>query len=338
VIARVPARAGLVGNPSDGYNGRVLSVGVDNYAAEVELTPSEGVSITPAEGDHAEWESLSALTDESNRYGYMGGIPLIQGALAAYSAYIDQAELLPIPDGFRIAYRTSIPRQVGLAGSSAIVVATLRAVIQYHGVRVPASVVPSLALDAETRLGITAGLQDRVVQAYGGVVAMDFRQRRMQTEHGLAYGEYRFLDPAGLPPLYLAWSAAAAADSAIMHGVLRARFHAKDWAVTSGMKMLSALAEQAEEAVRTGDHDTLGALIDQSFDVRRRMIALPQKQLEMVERARSAGVSATFAGSGGAIVGAYRGVEHMNELQARLEPIGATVARLAVAPEFSGNA
>lgn len=40
---------------------------------------------------------------------------------------------------------------------------------------------PNLVLSAEEELGITAGLQDRVVQVYGGVVFMDFNRDHMQT-------------------------------------------------------------------------------------------------------------------------------------------------------------
>jgi glucuronokinase len=42
---------------------------------------------------------------------------------------------------------------------------------------------PNLVLSAEEELGITAGLQDRVVQVYGGVVYMDFDRDHMQA-HG----------------------------------------------------------------------------------------------------------------------------------------------------------
>ncbi len=335
-LTRIPARAGLVGNPSDGYGGRVVAVAVDNYAAEVELTPCQGVSITPARHDQAEWDSLPALLDHSERYGYRGGGAIIQAALAAYAAFLDRSGR-PMPDaGFRLAYRTSVPRQVGLAGSSAIALAALRAVADFHRVKIEPILMPSLALAAEKRLGIVAGLQDRVVQHFGGVVSMDFRVRRMRTEHGLAYGEYRFLDPSGLPPLYLAWSEAAAAESNQIHAGLRDRFLAKEWVVVSGMKMLSGLAEQAEEAVRQGDHRLLASLIDESFNVRSRMVELPPTQAGMVDRARAAGASATFAGSGGAIVGSYSGIDQLNDLQARLEPLDATVVRVSVAPEFAG--
>lgn len=46
-------------------------------------------------------------------------------------------------------------------------------------------------LSVETReLGINAGLQDRVIQAYGGLVYMDFSKEHMHR----GYGEYEALD------------------------------------------------------------------------------------------------------------------------------------------------
>ena len=69
---------------------------------------------------------------------------------------------------FTLRYDTNIPRQVGLAGSSAIVTAALRCLMDFYGVTaadVPRHRLPQLVLDVERQeLGIQAGLQDRVVQ------------------------------------------------------------------------------------------------------------------------------------------------------------------------------
>ena len=60
-----------------------------------------------------------------------------------------------------------------------------------------------VVLDVErAELGISAGLQDRVVQALGGLVHMDFT--------GAGEGAqpvYTTLDPAMLPEMYLAYDA-----------------------------------------------------------------------------------------------------------------------------------
>ena len=49
--------------------------------------------------------------------------------------------------------------------------------------RIPIVDRPTLVLRAEEELGITAGLQDRVIQVYGGLVYMDFEREGMQ-RHG----------------------------------------------------------------------------------------------------------------------------------------------------------
>ena len=68
-----------------------------------------------------------------------------------------------------------------MAGSSAIIVATLRCLMEFYGVEIPRQVPPSLVLSVETEeLGIAAGLQDRVVQVYEGLVYMDFARDRME--------------------------------------------------------------------------------------------------------------------------------------------------------------
>ena len=62
-----------------------------------------------------------------------------------------------------------------MGGSSAIITAALRALCAYFNVEIPPAVQATLALETETReLGVPAGLQDRVIQAYEGLVYMDF--------------------------------------------------------------------------------------------------------------------------------------------------------------------
>ena len=59
---------------------------------------------------------------------------------------------------------------------------------------------PGLVLAAEEELGITAGLQDRVVQVYGGVVAMDFDAALMRRSGGVGRRGAR---PAGMLTSFL---------------------------------------------------------------------------------------------------------------------------------------
>ena len=139
-------------------------------------------------------------------HGYYGGIRLIKATIKRFVEYCE-ARGLPLHDrNFSIRYQTNIPRQVGLAGSSAIIVATLRCLMEFYDVEIPLDAQPSFVLSVEKEeLGITAGLQDRVIQVYEGLVYMDFDRSREHSVEGLTCYHYEPLDPALLPPLYVAY-------------------------------------------------------------------------------------------------------------------------------------
>ena len=44
---RVPARIGLLGNPSDGFGGRVIAATIDDFAATVVTEPADQWSSLP---------------------------------------------------------------------------------------------------------------------------------------------------------------------------------------------------------------------------------------------------------------------------------------------------
>ena len=87
---------------------------------------------------------------------------------------------------FTLSYDTNIPRQVGLAGSSAIVTATLNCLMKFFNLNdndLPKPKRASFILNVEsTELFIQAGLQDRVIQVYEGLVYMDFDDKLFEKQ------------------------------------------------------------------------------------------------------------------------------------------------------------
>src|SRR5262249_9737909 len=151
-------------------------------------------------------------------------------------------------------------------------------------------------------LGIAVGLQDRVIQTFEGLVYMDFGAGRERTVAGLRCYHYEPLDPALLPPLYIAHHESLGEPTEIFHNNIRERFRNGDRAVVEVMYKLAQLAASGREALLAGDAARLGELIDANFNLRRSIYRLPPWQIEMIEAARACGASAKFAGSGGAIV------------------------------------
>src|SRR5499426_733156 len=193
---RAYARAGLLGNPSDGYHGKTISISVRNYWAEVVLYEWDAVEIVLADDDRAKFDSIYELARDVRLHGYYGGIRLIKATIKRFVEHCHARDIALHDRKFSVRYSTTIPRQVGLAGSSAIIVATLRCLMEFYGVTLPLKVQPTFVLLVEQEeLGITVGLQDRVIQVYEGLVYMDFDRAREKTVDGLTSYCYERLDP-----------------------------------------------------------------------------------------------------------------------------------------------
>jgi glucuronokinase len=326
ISAHAYARAGLVGNPSDGYFGKTISCIVRNFCATVHLWESPHFEILPGAGDLGRFDSVDAFLRDIRLHGYYGGMRLIKATFKRFADYCHLAGIdLPHRNNFSVKFQTDIPRLVGLSGSSAIVVATLRALMQFYRVEIPLHLLPGLTLSVEKdELGISAGLQDRVIQNYEGIVYMDF-DRELLEKRG--YGIYERLEPPSPPPLYIAYDPERAEVSDVPHRNLRALFNQGDPTVVGAMKKYRDLTDRGREALLAGDWDALGAVMDENFDLRRTIMPIVPENLRMVEVARSTGASAKFAGSGGAIVGLYRDGRQYQQLVDALASLRCTVVR-----------
>ena len=329
---RAFARAGLLGNPSDGYHGKTISIIVRNFWAEVVLYEWDSVEIVLAQDDRARFHSIHDLAKDVQLHGYYGGIRLIKATIKRFVDYCNRKNLKLHDRNFSVRYQTNIPRQVGMAGSSALIVATLRALMEFYGIEIPREVQPSFVLSIEAEeLGITAGLQDRVIQVYEGVVYMNFDLSRERIIDGYKCYAYESLDPTCLPSIYVAYSAELSEPTEVFHNDIRGRYNRGEDKVVNAMKHFAELAEWGREALLKHDAARLAQLMNENFDTRRSIYDIAAWQVQMVEVARSCGASAKFAGSGGAIIGTYSGEAMFETLRARLAEIGC----LTIKPQVS---
>ena len=296
-------RAALIGNPSDGYFGKTIAFTFSNFAARVTLYESPELVIVPSRRDESTFAGIAALYDDVRLFGYYGGIRLLKSAIKSFYGYcLDNAVGLH-GQNFTVRYDSDIPNLVGLAGSSAIITATMRALLAFYGVTIPKPQLANLIRAVENReLGIAAGLQDRVAQVYQGMVYMDFDKRLFDKQ---GFGLYEPLQPARLPPLYIAYRTDLSEGSEVFHNNIRERFDRGEPAVVDAMTYWADLTVQAKSALNQGDWPKLAGLMDANFDKRKEIFQLSEGNLRMVATARSAGASAKFTGSGGAIIGTY---------------------------------
>jgi len=319
------ARAGLVGNPSDGYFGKTISFVIRNFKATVHLWESPHFEIVPSHGDFGKFETVNEFIRDIRLHGYYGGMRLIKASVKRFHDYFRQ-QGVELPDrSFTIEFDTDIPRLVGMSGSSAIITATMRALLQFYGVEVPKAYLPTLILSVEKEeLGISAGLQDRVIQVYEGMVCMDFEQSLIESR---GFGEYEELRPKKMPPLYLAYDPRRAEVSDVPHRNLRSLYESGDKTVVDTMKQFRGLVDRGRAALLGGDWEELHRVNNENFEMRRLIMNIAPENLRMVDVARGVGASAHFAGSGGAIVGLFHGGAQYQDLVDALGAIGCSVLR-----------
>jgi glucuronokinase len=322
------ARAGLLGNPSDGYYGKIIAVSVRNFAARVVLEESPEFQIVPAVEDEERYPSVRAFADKTRLYGYYGGVRLLKAAVRKFLDHCDGRGLALRDGNFTLRYASNIPRQLGLGGSSALVTAAMRTLMAYHGVEIPIELLPTLILSAEQdELEINAGFMDRVIQTYEGCVYMDLAEHLIR-ERG--YGHYERLDCGRLPDLYLAYKTSLGKVSGRVLNEIRRNYDRGDERTIATLKKIAALADAGKAALAQGDPALFARLLDENFDLRRSIMTISPANLEMIRTARFCGASASYAGSGGSIIGTYDGEAMFDRLAAALERLGATVIKPAI--------
>lgn len=319
------SRIGLLGNPSDGYHGKTIATVVKNFSAEVVLYEWPELEIILSRQDRCEFENIEELVEDVRLNGLYGGLRLIKAAIKVFAEYCRRRGYDLSSRNFALRYSTNIPRQVGLAGSSAIITAVWRALMEFYKIEVPNPELANLILSVETEeVGIAAGLQDRVCQVYEGLVYMDFDKDLFARD---GWGFYEKLDSGLLPPLYLAFRRNLSKISGVYHSNLRQRWEEGVPEVVQAMKEFADIAKAGRDCLLKRDYVTLAKLMDANFDLRSKLVKLDPTNVEMVRLARSLGVCAKYAGSGGAIVGICEDEDQFERLLQPFSELGCEVVR-----------
>jgi len=310
-------RAAVIGNPSDGYFGKTIAFFFSNFKASVQLYHSPDLKIYPQEMDITSFNSIHHLVENVNLKGYYGGIRLLKATIKVFYDYCNKQNIKIDNRNFTIRYHSDIPLRLGLAGSSAIITACMKALMSFYAVDIPKPIMANLVLSVETEeLGIAAGLQDRVTQAYEKPVFMDFNKKDMERQ---GYGSYRTLDADGFQNMYIAFRKNLSEGTEVVHNNLKARYNIGEKVVLEAMEKWIGLTDAYCSALKESNQQKIHDLINANFDLRRNLIPISKGNIEMVEAARSVGASAKFTGSGGAIIGTYANEEMFSKLEETLD-------------------
>ncbi|CAG8473473.1 21765_t:CDS:1 [Dentiscutata erythropus] len=136
MTTRSYARIGLMGNPSDGFYGKTISLLISNFFAEITLISNKfthAQEYSKIEFFHSImtttflFQSIEFLSILSFIEGYTNANRLFQPTCKVFFVYWKNNNLLLNKQSFRLFYEINIPRQVGLSGSSAIITALWKA-------------------------------------------------------------------------------------------------------------------------------------------------------------------------------------------------------------------
>jgi galactokinase/mevalonate kinase-like predicted kinase len=286
IRASAPGRAGIVGNPTDGYGGTVISCSLGERAV-VELTPAE--------------ETLLEIGGQRTPVRSRADLLLDGGHTDIAKAVLTLFDNAALEQRFHLTATTTVPMRAGLAGSTAMLVAILGAVLRLLDLTLNRYEVAETARKIEFEImGVTCGFQDQYMASFGGLNLMDFRGK--EPREATADPVFATLEPLApyVPelPLILA-NTGVQRHSGSVHKGLRERWLEGEPAVVEGYERIAALAREAKKALLAGDWVCLGRAMNENHAIQRDLGGSGEANERLIAAAFAAGAwGAKLAGAG----------------------------------------
>lgn len=288
IIATAPGRCGIVGNPSDMYGGSVLSI-----------TTTQRARCAIASSDRIILSSSGATTVIESR----DDLKLQGDNLDISRAALKWMDVDPEIAAFSLDLSTDIPMQAGLAGSTALVVATLGALNHHFGWRMHGWKLAETARKIEFHvMGVLCGFQDQHMAVFGGLNFMDFsgKERLDQDENEpLAVVEALAPHSRYAGNLLLAHTGIRH-HSGTVHKSPRQRWLEGDPVVRQTYARLTKLSQLAKRAWLDEDWPRVGELMNENHSLVAVLGGSGPENERLIDAAREAGAfGAKLAGAGG---------------------------------------
>lgn len=302
IIEVCPSRAALCGNPSDQHGGCVVAVPLWDFTATVTLSAS-GNGFAYYEQPIVASSFVEAI-ERARRQGPGEMSALVNASFSTWGALLERIKVKASRQDFTLSVSTTIPRQRGMGGSSAVITALFKALLRLHGLSDHSTLTPSrmahIVMSVETQeLMIKAGPQDRVVQWFCRPVLMDFSHAAYEHNSG-EHGEYRVLAIAELPKMALLTSNVPSHS-----GKVHSSINPRDRKIKKLMAEAAVLAQRAGQALEQCDLEELGNAMQRNAEIRVEAFGselLGEANMRLLEIAGKAKCPMNFTGSGGAAI------------------------------------
>lgn len=290
IRASAPGRCGIIGNPTDGYGGTVLSctLAERTYA---EIHPHDHLHLVM--GDQ---EDVPGSSDDFQPKGDYFDIPkLVLKHLGMTAGKLE------------IRCWSDIPLASGLGGSTAAIAVLFGALACYKGEMYhPYLLAEKLHEIEQTLLNIRCGFQDHYMMVFGGLNYMDFRKK--EDCNFIDRGVYATIESLTSYVTELPFVLAHTGmkhHSGDVHKPIRERWLNGDWEVIDGYERISQYARLGKKSLLDKDWDELGRLMNLNHEIQRDLGGSGEFNDRLIKAALDAGAEGAKlagAGKGGTII------------------------------------
>jgi D-glycero-alpha-D-manno-heptose-7-phosphate kinase len=326
VRAKAPLRISFAGGGTDvppfpeREGGRVLSTTINRYAWGT-LKPREDGQICINSLDFG----VSLAYASREHLDYDGEMDLVKGAIKRLAPDYD--------GGYDLFLHTDAPPGSGLGSSSAMMVALVGLLNDFHGLALTDYEIAEVAYQIErVDLAIRGGMQDQYAAAFGGFNYIEFMGDRVVV-NGLKISqdilnelEYNLL---------IGNTGKVRLSSHIIDDQIK-RYEDGDSDANSALREIKALTVEMKDALLHRQLDEFGRLLDLEWQHKRRMsarISSPElDELYSVARAAGAlGGKITGAGGGGYLM-LYVRFDRRHAVRERLKEMGVWLREVSLEP------
>jgi galactokinase/mevalonate kinase-like predicted kinase len=278
-------RAGIIGNPTDGYGGTLIACSIKNKAEVTIEECNELILENQFDRKILRWQN-----DLDNQGDYFD---VVRSVLRYLKLYDLKA---------KISVKSNIPLQAGLSGSTAVLSSVLSAVLAFMGKKFNKYELAEINRVIELNyLKCHCGYQDAYMTTFGGLTYLDFRgkeyYKELQKEH---YAVVENLSQYVEELPFVIAHTGIKHHSGNFHKPLRERWLEGDKSVVNGYNEIAGIAREGKKALIKGDWEQLAYLMNKNHEIQDSLADSGEQNTYMIKVARENGaLAAKLAGAGG---------------------------------------